>query len=55
MAGRNEEAEEAPAEVHEYFDHIADLKKTMQFSQTLTAQSLMESPAKLAAAAEEVD
>ena len=48
--------EEAPAEVHEYFDHIADLKKNNAvFVNVDGTISDAVSPAKLAAAAEEAD
>ena len=51
-----DEAEEAPAEVHEYFDHIADLKKNNAvFVNVDGTISDAVSPAKLAAAAEEAD
>ena len=50
------EAEEAPAEVHEYFDHIAELKKNNAvFVNVDGTISDAVSPAKLAAAAEEAD
>jgi len=48
--------EEAPAEVHEYFDHIAELKKNNAvFVNVDGSISDAVSPAKLAAAAEEAD
>ena len=50
------EDEEAPAEIHEYFDHIADLKKNNAvFVNVDGTISDAVSPAKLAAAAEETD
>ena len=51
-----DDGEEAPAEVHEYFDHIADLKKNNAvFVNVDGTISDAVSPAKLAAAAEEAD
>ncbi len=50
------EDEEAPAEVHEYFDHIADLKaNNAVFVNVDGTVSDAVTPAKLAAAAEEAD
>ena len=51
-----EAAEEAPAEVHEYFDHIADLKaNNAVFVNVDGTISDAVGPSKLAAAAEEAD
>ena len=51
-----EGAEEAPAEVHEYFDHIADLKaNNAVFVNVDGTISDAVGPSKLAAAAEEAD
>ena len=51
-----EEPEEAPAEVHEYFDHIAELKKNNAvFVNVDGTVSDAVSPSKLAEAAEEAD
>jgi DNA primase len=50
------EAEEAPADVHEYFDHIADLKaNNAVFVNVDGTISDAVGPSKLAAAAEEAD
>jgi len=51
-----EEPDEAPAEVHEYFDHIADLKaNNAVFVKVDGTVSDAVGPSKLAAAAEEAD
>ena len=51
-----EEPEEAPAEIHEYFDHIAELKKNNAvFVNVDGTISDAVSPTKLAAAAVEAD
>ena len=50
------EGEEAPAEVHEYFDHIADLKaRNAVFVNVDGTVSDAVTPAKIRAAAEEAD
>jgi DNA primase len=55
-AGAEAEAEEAPADVHEYFDHIADLKaNNAVFVNVDGTISDAVGPSKLAAAAEEAD
>ncbi len=52
----DDDAAEAPAEVHEYFDHIADLKKNNAvFVNVDGTISDAIGPSKLAAAAEEAD
>ncbi len=55
-AEAEEEPDEAPAEVHEYFDHIADLKaNNAVFVKVDGTVSDAVGPSKLAAAAEEAD